>query len=266
MNAENEDQGGRGSFECLSVSASKVLLEMFRADVAGCLAKAPQLCDRATKRVLDSLKEDADRKCRSRLAEASSNEAGRVIHGPAVHCAIRDSDGTEPAAQLSGRAVVHQHGDLKNLGWESARERRRFGRFATRLPVATSRDSLAKQCHSRRLSACRLQIQDFSLGGLRAESFAPLKVGEQLTLRLPPAEARPPAEITGRVVHCRRENDRYQVGVEFCQTRSDSTASPWCRVLSLFRLASQFSSAQSGLALAGGKAETLPPVNRRGRR
>lgn len=123
-----------------------------------------------------------------------------------------------------------------------SQERRRFGRFATRLPIATSRESLAKRGQSRRPASCRIQIQDFSLGGVRAECSVPLKVDEQLTLRLPPIGCRPPAELTGRVIHCRRHENRYQIGIEFCHTRPDPMASPYHRLSTLFSLASQFPS------------------------
>jgi hypothetical protein len=125
--------------------------------------------------------------------------------------------------------------------WSGSRERRRFGRFATRLPVAMCRDNMVKQGQSSRLAKCRLHIQDFSLGGLSAESTIPLKLNENLTLRLPSSGLRPAAELTGRVVHCRRLSNRYQIGIEFCQTRPEAAASPWYRLSSLFSLASQFS-------------------------
>jgi hypothetical protein len=132
-------------------------------------------------------------------------------------------------------------GKPKNESRSGSRERRRFGRFSTRLPVATSRDNMVKQGQPARLARCRLQIQDFSLGGLSAESAVPLKVEEHLTLRLPSSGVRPPAELTGRVVHCHRHSDRYQIGIEFCQTRPEAAASPWYRLSSLFSMASQFS-------------------------
>jgi hypothetical protein len=123
---------------------------------------------------------------------------------------------------------------------ESSPERRRFGRFGTRLPVASCREGLTKSGADRRPAVCRLQIQDFSLGGVRAESAVPLKLHEHLTLRLPPNGLRSPSELTGRVVHCKRQEDRYEVGIEFCQTRPEITSSPWYRITSLFSLASQF--------------------------
>jgi hypothetical protein len=127
--------------------------------------------------------------------------------------------------------------DCGNELWNSARERRRFGRFATRLPVATLRDDLVKRGQPPQMAQCRLSLQDFSLGGLRAESAVPLKVNERLTLRLPASGSHPSLELTGRVIHCCRREDRYQVGIEFCQTRPEPTASPWRRVYRLFSMA-----------------------------
>jgi len=121
--------------------------------------------------------------------------------------------------------------------WDRARERRRFGRFATRLPVFARRDDLRIARDSTQPSHYRLELQDFSLGGIRAETPVRLKVNERLTLRLPPNGTHPGMELTGRVKHCRRQEDRYQVGIEFCQTRPEATASPWRQVSRLFSLA-----------------------------
>ncbi|MGB3086969.1 MAG: PilZ domain-containing protein [Phycisphaerae bacterium] len=118
------------------------------------------------------------------------------------------------------------------------KERRRFGRFAARLPLDTVRDDLGEGCDSP-AARCRMKLRDFSLGGLRAESPVRLKRNERLTLRLPPSGKHPPLELTGRVAHCRRDSDRYQVGVEFCQTRAEPTASPWWQLPRLFSIASQ---------------------------
>jgi len=120
---------------------------------------------------------------------------------------------------------------------DAGRERRRFGRFAAQLPVITRRDDLTKRGQPSRIAQCRLQLQDFSLGGVRAESAVPLKPNERLTLRLPPTRPGIPLELTGRVVHCRRRDERYPVGIEFCQTRPEVTASPWHGVSRLFSLA-----------------------------
>jgi len=138
--------------------------------------------------------------------------------------------------------------DRETDSWNPERERRRFGRFGTRLPVATRRDDLIRCGQGTRRAQCRLHLQDFSLGGLGAESAVPLKVNERLTLRLPPHGIHPPMELTGRVIHCRRRQNRYQVGIEFCQTRPEATASPWHRVSRLFSMALEPYAAQTPLA------------------
>jgi hypothetical protein len=87
-------------------------------------------------------------------------------------------------------------------------------------------------------------MEDFSLGGLRAQSPVPLKVNERLTMRLPQPGARSPLELTGRVVHCQRQEDQYEVGICFCQTRPEAVASPWPRVARLFTVAMESATAQ----------------------
>ena len=128
-----------------------------------------------------------------------------------------------------------------------SRERRQYSRFATRLPVATRRDEPAKQVQPPRQAECRMQLRDFSLGGIRAESAIPLNVNEVLTMRLPPHGSHPPLELTGRVIHCWPEANQYQVGIEFCQVRPEPTASPWHRMFRLFSMAIEPSA--SGLSL-----------------
>ena len=130
--------------------------------------------------------------------------------------------------------------DTDNRRRGSTRERRRFGRFATRLPISTRRDDLVKCGQASGRARCRLHLQDFSLGGLRAESPIPLKVNERLTLRLPPSDTHPALQLTGRVIHCRRRNERYQVGIEFRQTRDDASASPFRHLPRLFSVAVDF--------------------------
>ncbi len=118
-----------------------------------------------------------------------------------------------------------------------AQERRRFSRFGATMPVLTLRDDLCKGGRSRDAAKCRLRMQDFSLGGFKAETEVPLKINEHLTMRLPAHGNHPPLHMTGRVVHCVRREDRYQVGIEFCQTRPEPTASPWHRISRLFSMA-----------------------------
>ncbi|MCX5649324.1 MAG: PilZ domain-containing protein [Planctomycetota bacterium] len=123
-----------------------------------------------------------------------------------------------------------------NTRRSAGRERRRFDRFATRLDVSAWRDDLAASGLAKRSAQCRMELRDFSLDGLRAESPVRLKVNEHVTLRLPPNGRHRPLELTGRVVHCRRQEDRYQVGIQFAQTR-ESAASPWWQLPRLFSVA-----------------------------
>jgi hypothetical protein len=116
-------------------------------------------------------------------------------------------------------------------------ERRRFGRFTTRLPVTTLRDDLVARGQDVGAAKCRLEVRDFSLGGVLADCPVRLKVDEQLTLRLPPHDRRPPVEMTGRVKHCRRQDDTYRVGIEFCETPARASGSPWPQMPRLFSLA-----------------------------
>ena len=113
-------------------------------------------------------------------------------------------------------------------------ERRRFDRFATRLDVSAWRDDLAASGLAKRSARCRMELRDFSLDGLLAESPVRLKVNEHVTLRLPPNGKHRPLELTGRVVHCRRQEDRYQVGIQFAETRESASTSPWWQLPRLF--------------------------------
>lgn len=130
--------------------------------------------------------------------------------------------------------------DSENRSCGGTEERRRFGRFSTQLPISTRRDDLLKRGQTGRRAQCRLQLQDFSLGGLRAESSVPLKVNERVTLRLPPSASHPALQLTGRVIHCRRHQDRYQVGIEFRQTGQDPATSPYRQLPRLFSVATDF--------------------------
>jgi hypothetical protein len=122
---------------------------------------------------------------------------------------------------------------------DSARDRRRFTRFDARLPVATLRDELVKPGQARGQAQCRLQMKDFSLGGLMVESDVALNVNEPLTLHLPPHGMHPAIQLTGCVIHCRKLKDRYEAGIEFRQTRPEAMASPWRQVSRLFSMAFQ---------------------------
>ena len=140
-----------------------------------------------------------------------------------------------------------QH-DTESRSWSGQRERRQFGRFGTCMPIGTRRDDLLKRGQAEHRAQCRLRLQDFSLGGLRADSPVALKINERLTLRLPASGTHPPLELTGRVVHCRRQQDRYVVGIEFCQTRKDAAASPFWQLPRLFSLAYDYADEPPRLA------------------
>jgi hypothetical protein len=132
-----------------------------------------------------------------------------------------------------------------NARRSAGRERRRFDRFATRLDVSAWRDDLAASGRAKRSAQCRMELRDFSLDGLRAESPVRLKVNEHVTLRLTPNGRHQPLELTGRVVHCRRQEDRYQVGIQFAQTRESAAASPWWQLPRLFSVAHEPASPRS---------------------
>jgi hypothetical protein len=119
-------------------------------------------------------------------------------------------------------------------------ERRRFSRFSTRLPVATRRDDLVTRGQSASRAHCHLRLFDFSLGGMRGESTIPLKASERLTMKLPPTATHPAIELTGRVVHCCRQDKRYQVGIELCQTDENPMHSPFRQMPRLFAVAMDY--------------------------
>lgn len=120
-----------------------------------------------------------------------------------------------------------------NRSPQLADERRQFGRFATHLTAATIREDLP----AREAAACRLELQDFSLGGVGAESPVRLKANERLRLRLGADGMRSALELTGRVRYCRRLQDRYQVGIEFYQAEWDAAGAYWRHLPRLFCLA-----------------------------
>ena len=80
-----------------------------------------------------------------------------------------------------------------------------------------------------------LEILDLSLGGLHGVSNASLCTGETVTLNIPSARSAPPRlHVTGRVIRCDYQDGRFDVAVEFGQTRDDVEASPWHRLPELF--------------------------------
>ena len=63
--------------------------------------------------------------------------------------------------------MIHRSGDNRRSGGQ---ERRKFARFATQLLAMTLREDLVAGDRTDRAVRCRLDLQDFSLGGLKAES------------------------------------------------------------------------------------------------
>jgi len=119
-------------------------------------------------------------------------------------------------------------------------ERRRFGRFAARMPLRAFREEASGEARRGKGSATRLRLRDFSLGGLRLESPRPLKVHERVTVSLPPGGRHSPVHLTGRVVHCRPRADRYEVGIQFHDRERGLRRSPYVGLPRLFSMAAEF--------------------------
>ncbi len=139
----------------------------------------------------------------------------------------------EKIAVMSDRVQINPQGD-----------RRQFRRFPMQLLVQAVRDDLLPQpvqaVHDARPeTVVNLEICDFSLGGLHGLSSVGLKPQERITLTMPPFGTRPELSVTGRVVRCSRELDRFDIGIEFCQTNDQAATSPWLRLPELFYMASQ---------------------------
>lgn len=130
--------------------------------------------------------------------------------------------------------------DRKTSDRRKTAERRRFGRFAARMPVRTSREDAASEEHADRPIRCRLQLRDFSLGGVRVESPHPLNVDEEVTVSLPGDRRRPAVHLAGRVVHCRAHRDRYDVGIQFHEREAGDRRSPYLGLPRLFSMAAEF--------------------------
>jgi hypothetical protein len=120
------------------------------------------------------------------------------------------------------------------------KERRRFGRFSARMPCRTRLDDSAPDSAHDRRAACRLELRDFSLGGMRVESPKPLKVNDRVTISLPPSGRHPPVHLTGRVIHCRRQAKGYDVGIEFHEQGSSPRQSPYVGLPRLFSMAAEY--------------------------
>ena len=122
-------------------------------------------------------------------------------------------------------------------------ERRQFRRFPMQLFVQARRDDLASSEASedshRPEQQVTLEVKNFSLGGLHGASAMALRREERLTMTMPPFGTRPQLEVTGRVVHCQRNEDHFDIGVEFGQTHDDPESSPWMRLPDLFYMAGE---------------------------
>jgi hypothetical protein len=121
-------------------------------------------------------------------------------------------------------------------------ERRQFRRFPMCLFAEVRRDDLpgdvADTVRGHPQRAVRLEVRDLSLGGLHCASDVALSCGAAVTLSLPSLASRPMLTISGRVVRCDFEAERFDVGIEFCQNSDSLKSSPWLRVPELFYLAS----------------------------
>ncbi len=88
-------------------------------------------------------------------------------------------------------------------------EERKFTRYLTNLaieiPLAT--ESTLK----------RLRLKDVSLGGLAFESDIPWEIGVVIVIRV---LASPPFKLTGKVVRCRQNGERFDVGVKLVERKS----------------------------------------------
>jgi hypothetical protein len=165
--------------------------------------------------------------------EAKVSRAGLPIDTGARPSARESDVKAGRIAWDNGSMIDHSGSD----GRYGGQERRKFARFATQLPAMTLREDLIVRDRTDRAVKCRLDLHDFSLGGLKAESPVRFKLRERLTLRLPPDGTHGPLELTGRVVHCKRQEKTYEVGIEFCQTRCDATTSPWVQLPRFFKVA-----------------------------
>lgn len=89
-----------------------------------------------------------------------------------------------------------------------AREHREFIRHPLEIPIHVwhIRDTMSAFTEDAK------QSRNVSFGGLAFSCETPWEIGSLLHLRVPLA---PPFDATGRVAWCRRNNDVYEVGVEF---------------------------------------------------
>jgi hypothetical protein len=95
----------------------------------------------------------------------------------------------------------------------------------------------AESAKGRNARCIRLELRDFSLGGMRGSSLTLLCSQEQVTVSMPPLGTRALIRLTGRVIRCQREGDRFDVGIEFGQIRTSPESTPWLRMAALFCMA-----------------------------
>lgn len=60
-------------------------------------------------------------------------------------------------------------------------------------------------------------LANVSIGGLAFSSATPLEENSSIVVRIP--LVRPAFEARGRVIWCRKENDHFDIGVEFLETK-----------------------------------------------
>jgi PilZ domain len=128
-------------------------------------------------------------------------------------------------------------------------ERRQFKRFPMQLVVHAQRDDLidadAPSPDSRPEQNVTLEVENFSLGGMRGFSPTAMRRDERVTVVMPPFGTRPQLNVTGWVVRCERLESRFDVGIEFGQTRDEPESSPWVRIPDLFYMAGESSGGHS---------------------
>lgn len=114
-------------------------------------------------------------------------------------------------------------------------ERRQFRRFPLQL-TAKAKTEADKPADT---DTVDIEVANFSLGGLRIRSQKPIEPNARVRVKMPPFGTRPQIDISGRVVHCVEEDQRFQLGIEFCQVSAEAEDSPWLRLHELFYLAGE---------------------------
>jgi hypothetical protein len=80
------------------------------------------------------------------------------------------------------------------------------------MPVQAIRRSVSESDPNRMVG---LHVLDVSRGGVGAVCQDPLDQTETLLIFFPPMGAGRGTDVTGRVVHCVRQSDRFSVGIAF---------------------------------------------------